>query len=211
MSALVIDGHPDPESLIAELARRYAAAHGDAELLVVRDLVFDPNLAHGLRGVQELEPDIVDASRRIAAADHIVIATPVWWGSVPALLKGFFDRVLLRRWAYRYRGRLPVGLLQGRSGRVIITSDSPRWYLLLVGDTTAKHVRGTTLRFTGVKPVRLSRFTSVRTSTAERREQWLRRIEADARADAARSARRAVSPSDPGPLEAALAELGAAH
>lgn len=208
MSTLVIDGHPDPQSLTAELARRYVAAHGDAELLAVRELAFDPNLLHGHRGVQELEPDIVEASRRIAAADSIVIATPVWWGSVPALLKGFFDRVLLRRWAFEYRRGLPVGLLKGRSGRVIITSDSPRWYLFFVGDTTAKHVRGTTLRFCGLRPVRLSRFTSVRTSTPAKREQWLRRIEADARADAARGARSTSTPSDPGPLEAALEKLG---
>lgn len=207
MSTLVIDGHPDPQSLTAELARRYVAAHGDAELLVVRDLVFDPNLIHGHHGVQELEPDIVEASRRIAAADHIVVATPVWWGSIPALLKGFFDRVLLRRWAFEYRGGLPIGLLQGRSARVIIASDSPRWYLFLAGDTTAKHVRGTTLRFVGLKPVRLSRFTSVRTSTPARRERWLRRIEVDARADAARGARGTKNPSDPGSLEAALEKL----
>lgn len=207
MSTLVIDGHPDPLSLTAELARRYVAAHGDAELLAVRDLVFDPNLVHGHRGVQELEPDIIDASRRIAAAEHVVVATPVWWGSVPALLKGFFDRVLLRRWAFEYRGNLPIGLLKGRSARIIVTSDSPRWYLFLVGDTTVRHVRTTTLRFVGIRPVRLSRFMSVRTSTAAQREEWLRRIERDARADAARSARSSAVPSDPGPLEAALETL----
>lgn len=199
MPTLVIDGHPNPDSLTAALARRYADAHPDAELLAVRDLGIDPILHRGLRGDQPLEPELVRAAERIVAADHVVIATPVWWDSTPALLKGFLDRVLQAGWAYRYRGHLPMGLLAGRSGRILLTADSPWWYLrFLKHDAPVRQLKGGTLRFVGIRPVRVSRFLSVRTSSPERRAAWLDRVERLAALDAGRRSRR--SPSDPGPL-----------
>ncbi|OZB87947.1 MAG: hypothetical protein B7X41_10735, partial [Microbacterium sp. 14-71-5] len=93
-AALVIDGHPDARSLTAALSRRYAEAHGDARVLALRDLAFDPNLRFGYRERMTLEPDLVEAREALHAARTVVVATPLWWGSVPALLKGFFDRSL---------------------------------------------------------------------------------------------------------------------
>ncbi|WP_144721457.1 NAD(P)H-dependent oxidoreductase [Agrococcus jejuensis] len=186
MRTLVIDGHPDPDSLSAALAARYAAESDDARLLVVRDLDFDLVLRRGYRSDQPFEPDLADALQAIRDAEHVVVVTPVWWGSVPALLKGFLDRVLLYGEAFRYTERgLPVGLLAGRTGRLVVTSDSPRWYLPLVGDTTVRHLRTTTLRFCGIRPVRLTRVAGVRSSTSEQRQRWLDRMAADARRDGA--------------------------
>ena len=186
MRTLVIDGHPNPDSLSAALAARYAAACDDARLLAVRDLDFDLVLHGGHRGEQTIEPDVAEALQAIRDAEHVVVVTPVWWGSVPALLKGFLDRVLAYGEAFRYtEGGMPVGLLAGRSGRLVVTSDSPRWYLPLVGDTTVRHLRTTTLRFCGIRPVRLSRVTSVRSSTPEQRERHLERMAQAARRDGA--------------------------
>ncbi|WP_261164780.1 NAD(P)H-dependent oxidoreductase [Microbacterium sp. Marseille-Q6965] len=187
---LVIDGHPDPDSLVASLARHYAQAHGDARILALRDLEFDPVLRRGYHAEQPLEPDLQEALDAIFAASHIVVATPVWWASIPALLKGFFDRILLPKVAYRYRPNgFPEGLLKGRTGRLIVTSDSPRWFLTLAGDSTVTHVRNQTMRFCGIRPVRTSRFTDVRHAGGERRAAWLERIAADARADTASTPR----------------------
>lgn len=172
---LVLDGHPDPHSLTAALAREYAAGAGDdAVLLSLRDLEIDPSLHQGYQAGQVVEPDLTRARELIEWSDHITVLTPVWWGSVPALLKGFFDRTLVIGWAFRYRdnGR-PEGLLAGRTGRVMVTSDSPRWYLPLVGDSTVKQVKGRTLEFCGLSPVKVSRFTDVRNASDERRAHWL--------------------------------------
>lgn len=172
---LVLDGHPDPHSLTAALAREYVAGAGDdAVLLSLRDLAIDPFLHQGYRPGQAVEPDLVRARELIEWSEHITVLTPIWWGSVPALLKGFLDRTLVIGWAFRYRdnGR-PEGLLAGRTGRVIVTSDSPRWYLPLVGDTTVKQLKGRTLEFCGLSPVRVTRFTDVRNASDERRATWL--------------------------------------
>ncbi|MWV57703.1 flavodoxin family protein [Rathayibacter sp. VKM Ac-2754] len=192
---LIIDGHPNPDSLCAALARRYADEHGDAEVLAVRDLAFDPDMRFGYTRRQELEPDLERAWLLLLEARHVVVVTPVWWGSVPAVLKGFFDRVLLPRRAYRTRPNgLPEGLLTGRTGRVIVTSDSPRWYLPLVGDTTVRHVRRTTLRFCGIRPVRATRLGPVKDSTPERRQAWLAEAGRLGRLDARRSSAVAARP-----------------
>ena len=203
MPAIVIDGHPNPDSLTAAIASRYAAEHGDAELLVLRDLEFDPILRVGYRGEQLLEPDLVDARAAIERADRVVLAVPVWWGSIPALAKGFFDRAFLPGWAFRYRrSGLVDGLLAGRSARIIVTTDSPWWYLRLVGDTTVRHVRGRILRFSGLKPVTAMRFGPVRNSTPQARERWLDRVGAAARKDAGADARATPASRDLTPAAA---------
>lgn len=187
MSTLVIDGHPNPDSLCAAIARSYADGHGDAVVLAVRDLSFDQNLRLGYTRRQELEPDLERAWEQLLAADHVVVVAPIWWGSVPALLKGFFDRLLLPRRAYRTKANgLPEGLLAGRTGRLIVTTDSPWWYLPLVGDTTVRQVRRTTLAFCGIKPVPVNRLGPVKGSTDERRRGWLDTATRLGRADAAR-------------------------
>lgn len=190
MTTLVIDGHPNPDSLCAAIAIRYADAHPEAVLLALRDLTFDQNMRFGYTRRQELEPDLQAAWQSLLEADHVVVVTPVWWGSVPALLKGFFDRLLLPKRAYRMKSSgLPEGMLTGRTGRLIVTTDSPWWYLRLVGDTTVRHVRQTTLRFCGIAPVRATRLGPVKGSTSEVRARWLTKVERLARSDADRPAR----------------------
>ena len=185
MTALIIDGHPTSDSLTATLARRYADAYGDADLLAVRDLAFDPVLRVGYRTPQPLEPDLQRALDALLTATHVVVATPVWWASTPALLKGFFDRVLLPKQTYRYRANgLPEGLLPARTGRLLVTSDSPRWFLTWTGDPTVRQVRNQTLRFCGVTTVRTTRFPSVRTADDRTRAAWLAGVEDVARRDA---------------------------
>ncbi|GAB3304379.1 NAD(P)H-dependent oxidoreductase [Pseudoclavibacter terrae] len=173
MHTLVIDGHPNPNSLSAALAKRYADAHGDARVLAVRDLTFDQNLRFGYTRRQELEPDLQEAWAAIQAAARIVLVTPVWWGSVPSLLQGFFDRLLLPRMAYDASGMLPKGLLKGRSARIILTADSPGIYLRLTGNTPVRQLKTHVLGFIGLSPIAVTRFSPVKTSTAEKRVQWL--------------------------------------
>ncbi|GAB3114776.1 NAD(P)H-dependent oxidoreductase [Janibacter alkaliphilus] len=175
---LVIDAHPDPDSLCAALADRYAQGASDrtqVARLTPRDLDFDPVLHQGLRGAQPLEPDLVRAQQEISDARHLAVVAPIWWGSVPALLKGFFDRVFEVRWAYHYSPRgLPVGHLKGRTARLILTTDSPGWYLnLLSGRPTERQVGRGTLGFSGVSPVRVTRYGPVRSSDLAGRQGWL--------------------------------------
>ena len=178
MPTLVIDGHPDGLSLTAALARRYATAHGDARLLALRALDFDPHLRFGYRERMTLEPDLVEAKRALHEADRIVVATPLWWGSVPAMLKGFFDRALLPQQEYRYsKLGLPEGLLPARSGRLLLLADTPWYALPFTGLPVQTQVVRNTLRLCGVRSVRTHRMLGVKDADEARIAHWLERAE----------------------------------
>ncbi|MBO0981554.1 NAD(P)H-dependent oxidoreductase [Microbacterium sp. SD291] len=186
-SALVIDGHPDARSLTAELARRYATAHGDARVLALRELDFDPHLRFGYRERMTLEDDLADAKRALHAARTVVVATPLWWGSVPAVLKGFFDRALLPQQEYRYTSLgLPEGLLPARRGRLLLLADTPWYAAPFTGLPAQTQVARNTMRLCGIRSVRTHRMLGVKDAAPERIESWLARAASLGRRDGIR-------------------------
>ncbi len=181
---LIIDGHPDSESFGSALRAAYergaAASGADVRSLVIRDLTFNPNLAFGYRQRTELEPDLLNAQELIRWADHLVVIHPVWWGSLPALMKGFFDRVFLPGFFFeklpnsRFRWRK---LLSGRSGRIIYTLNTPRLFWWLAGRPSYNALKWTTLGYCGIRPIRGTTIGMMRMSTPEWRARWLAKIE----------------------------------
>ncbi|MFJ2504324.1 NAD(P)H-dependent oxidoreductase [Microbacterium sp. NPDC087592] len=188
MTALVIDGHPDARSLTASLAQRYAAGHGDARVLALRDLDFDPNLRFGYRERMTLEPDLVEAKQALHDADTIVVATPVWWGAPPALLKGFFDRALLPQQEYRYsKLGLPEGLIPARRGRLLLLADTPWFFLPFTGLPAQTQIVRNTMKFCGIRSVRTHRMLGVKDAKAATITRWLDRAEQLGTIDARRA------------------------
>lgn len=167
----ILCGHPDANSMAGYLAGAYEKGAHDSGHEVRRvnlgDLQFDPILHKGYKEIQALEPDLVKVQENIRWADHIIIAYPNWWGTMPALLKGMFDRMLLPGFGFKMRKNsiLWDKLLTGRSARVIITMDNnPTLAAFLFGDTT-NEIRRATLGFCGISPVHLSRVGHVRFMT----------------------------------------------
>ena len=176
----VIHANPDPESFGRALSEAYAdaarTARHEVRDIVLSELSFDPILHHGYREIQPLEPDLIRAQEDIKWAQHLVFQYPTWWGSTPALLKGFLDRVFLPGWAFKFRdnGRLWDKLLAGRSARLIVTMDTPGVYDRLVYRAASRRAMShAVLRFCGVKPVRVTTFASVKYATPEKRGAWI--------------------------------------
>ncbi|RED55544.1 NAD(P)H-dependent oxidoreductase [Cohnella lupini] len=181
--ALII-GHPYPESYCNSLAQAYArgAAGNGAEVRVLDlgRIGFDPNLKYGYHKRTDLEPDLISAQETIRWADHLVFVYPNWWGTMPALLKGFIDRVFLPGFAFQSRpdSLLVKKLLKGKTARLIVTMDSPPWYYRLVLRRSGHHVmRRGVLQFCGITPVKITEIGTVKTKSAESRTKWLRKIE----------------------------------
>jgi putative NADPH-quinone reductase len=160
MRVAAILGHPNGPSFNRALAHQYIAGlvdgGADVDVLDLEAMEFDPILHHGYDVVQPLEPDLVRAQQTIYDADHLVVAFPVWWGTPPALVEGFFERTFLPGWAFRF-GRfwpLPYRLLKGRSAHLIVTMDSPKLvYHLWYRRSAHRAVANGTLRFCGFGPV----------------------------------------------------------
>lgn len=181
---LLILGSPKGNSLCHALADAYArGARGKGDVvheLRLGELQFDPVLHEGYDQSQALEPDLLEAQRQIHWAEHLVFVYPVWWGGVPALLKGFLDRVLLPGFAFRFRGRSQRWdkLLNGRTADLLVTLDTPPWYFRWVyGAPAHRQMIRTTLGFCGIRTRHLSEFAPVRLASEEQRQAWLAKAE----------------------------------
>lgn len=181
---LVINGHPDPESYNNALFESYikgAEKSGhDVDTIVLRELSFKPNLAFGYRKRTELEPDLETAREKMMWADHLVWIFPVWWGSMPALLKGFIDRTFLPGYAFQKReGSLWWDkLMKGKSARVINTLDQPAWYYRWYYKRPTYYTfKKLVLNFVGITPVKVTTIGPIRLSKDSFRAKWLGRVE----------------------------------
>ncbi len=190
---LILEANPAPDRFSAAIATSYAnsarAAGQPARILNLRDLHFDPILrtAQGATG-QTLEPDLQRAQSAILDARHLVFVFPIWWGNLPALLKGFLDRILLPGWAYRNTGKpLPEGLLAGRSARIFTTMDSPWWwYWLKHGRAAHRALTQATLHYCGITTVTHRTAYRLRSTTPVDRDAFLAAVATDAGQDIAR-------------------------
>ena len=143
------------------------------------DLQFNPNLQFGYRKRTELEPDLLLAWEDIQWADHLVWVHPVWWGGLPALMKGFIDRLFLPGFAFQYRENslLWDKLLKGKSARIITTLDQPSWYYTLVyGKPSVNQLKRSTLQFCGISPVKVTYIGIIKTSGPIKRDKWLQKV-----------------------------------
>ena len=117
----VLDGHPAASSLTRSLAESYAnAARGaghQVRLTHLHDLEFDPDYGFGGYVNQKpLEPGLEQVLQDIEWAEHVVMATPVWWGGFPAKLKGLIDRAFLPGRTFDTRKTTAIGLPAHRPG-----------------------------------------------------------------------------------------------
>ncbi|WP_339512569.1 NAD(P)H-dependent oxidoreductase [Pseudomonas sp. RL_15y_Pfl2_60] len=181
---LIILGTPKSNSLCHALSDAYAhGARGEGHvvrLLRLGELSFDPVLHNGYDSSQQLEPDLIEAQRQIHWAEHLLVVYPVWWGGQPALLSGFFERVLTPGFAFKYRpdSLLWDELLDGRTADIMITLDTPSWHMPWKYGAPAHHqVTRAILNSCGIKPGRLTEFAPIRTASEEQRLDWLRKAE----------------------------------
>ena len=182
---LVILGQPQRQSFGAALAQTYAegarASGAEVRELFLGDLKFDPAGAMNHSSPPALETDLVMAQEAIKWAEHLVFVYPIWWGTIPALLKGFIERVFLPGFAVNFRDNSPLWdkLLTGRSAHLIVTLNTPSWvYRWVYGRPGHNTMKKTILEFCGIKPVRITEVGPVRNSTDAKRKQWLAQVRA---------------------------------
>ena len=127
---VIICGHPNADSYTGALLDHYQAAAELAGHEITRfnlgELKFDPILHNGYREIQPLEPDLVKIQEAIKECDHLVIGYPNWWTSMPALLKGMFDRMWLPGYAFNFDKvtKKVQRHLSGKTARVFVLSGS---------------------------------------------------------------------------------------
>lgn len=128
MRHLIIYAHPNENSLNHHLLNTVVETlQSHHHEIIVRDLYkigFDPVLSladmQGQR-MGKVSHDVKTEQDHISWAEQITFIYPIWWTGLPAMMKGYIDRVFSYGFAYRYDQGVQKGLLKGKSTMIINT------------------------------------------------------------------------------------------
>lgn len=180
MNVLIILGHPRKESFSGALAEAFKEgalqARMNVKMFDLAEKKFNPNVTTASPRLQIAEDDICQAQKLITWSDHLVFVYPTWWGTMPALLKGFLDRVFTPGFAFEESEDTNEWgkLLKGKSAQLITTMDTPKWVYRWIYKNPGHNALGqATLQFCGIKPVKTLIFSPIKNSSNEQRTYYL--------------------------------------
>ena len=191
MHVLLVLAHPLAESFahsVARLARETLEGNGHTvDLLDLYAEGFDPRLTeHERRGYFDVPYDtseVADLVARLQKAEALIFVFPQWWFNLPAVLKGFFDRVFAPGVAFRHDkagGRIVPLLTNIRHFRVFTTTGSPWWVVkLYMGDPVRRQLRRGIAVFCNRKvDFRMLALHDMDRATGDKRGRHLERVKA---------------------------------
>lgn len=182
----IVVGHSLRDTFCKALGKAYqrgARSGGhETQLFVLSHMSFDPILREGYERVQPHEPDLKAAYDALKSSSHLVVIFPLWCGDMPAILKGFIERLVQPDLvAIQKSGKMGMhlGIFPNTSACVILTMGMPAFiYRYYFGAHALKLLRRNILHFIGIKPVRETIFGLIGNASAEKRAAWLREVEA---------------------------------
>ncbi len=187
MKIFILLGHTDPATLsgaFADCYEKYAREAGhEIRRQNIGEMHFDPILHEGYKSIQELEPDLKDFQENVRWADHIAIFYPTWWSTMPAMLKGLFDRAWLPHFAFNFadHGLTWKKLLKGRTARIITSSNTNPFLLWWAYGPPTVVPELCLLRFTGIR-ARSTVFGPSERASERTKAKWFRKVECLGRA-----------------------------
>lgn len=145
MRVLIVHAHPEPQSFNGALTAQAVVTLTDAGHRVeVSDLYaagFNPVAGAADYATREdsdylridreqtwahthdaVASDVAVEQEKLAGADLLILQYPMWWFSMPAILKGWADRVFTRGFAYGPGHKYDTGLLGGKRALVSVTT-----------------------------------------------------------------------------------------
>lgn len=158
MKTLIIYAHPRSKGHSSETLKQVIsgmkARKIDHEIIDLYKIAYDPVLHDNelyTAGKRDVSKQNKEFQEKIKQAERLIFIYPVWWSTMPAILKGFIDRIFVSHFAFRYVNGIPHGLLKGKKAAVFISAGAPRWYSWLVlRDRPAKIMVRDILKFCGV-------------------------------------------------------------
>lgn len=189
MRVVIVFNHPYEGSygnaLLSAAIRGLEKANHEVDLMHLDHDRFNPVMSgtdlKAFVARQPVDPQVIDYTRRLEKADHLVFIFPIWWDLMPAMTKGFIDRVLCPGVVYDHhpRGFGLVPLLKSlKSVTIITTMNKPRlMYSLLIGNLIRKAMLRSVFKTMGYKNLSWISFTSVKSVSRQKRENWLTSLE----------------------------------
>ena len=136
---------------------------------------FDPVVPHAEITDENLLPELVKQHiNELKQAGGIVIVHPNWWGTPPAILKGWVDRVLRQGFAYQFGPNGPEPFFTDKTVQIFSTSNTPRDVEINVyGDPLEVFWKTVVFGLCGNKSFERRNFESIIMSTHDERVAWL--------------------------------------
>lgn len=189
MKTLIIYNHPYEGSynyaILESVVKGITRAQGKYEVIDLDKENFNPVMTSadllGFVKHQAVDPIAISYAEKIKEADHLVFIFPIWWEMMPALTKGFIDKVIYPGLTYDYKenGISMVSLLPKlKATTVITTMNTPKiMYKLTYGNALKKVLIKGTFKKSGMKNVNWISLNMVKMSKVEKRQKWLKNIE----------------------------------
>lgn len=190
MKVAIVFNHPYEGSfcnaILQTVQTALAAAGHHTDLIHLDHDQFNPVMtAADLQGFVKgtpVDPKVMEYRDRLAQADHLVLIFPIWWELMPALTKGFIDKVIFPGVAYDYdkSGRWPrmMKRWQNLQGITLITTmNSAGWvYRFIFGNAIKKAVFTGTFWKMGYRNRKWINFSMVKFVKEEKRKSWLAKL-----------------------------------
>jgi putative NADPH-quinone reductase len=180
-SICVIQGHPHAgaKHFCHALADAYAESALEADHTVSR---FDigamefPFLRDPADFATPAPEPIRQVQQAVLQARHLVVVYPLWLGTMPAVVKGFFEHFARAEFAIEQSAKgWPRQMLKGRSARVIVTMGMPATaYRLMFGAHGVKGFESGILGMAGIGPIHETLIGGIGAEDDKEREKWLR-------------------------------------
>jgi len=189
MRAVIVFNHPFEGSfanaILNAVTKGLEGADHEVDLMHLDNDKFNPVMSKAdLKAFVEhkpIDPQVIDYNKRLQKADHLIFIFPIWWDLMPAMTKGFIDRVLTPGVVYDHhpRGFGLVPLLKNLKGVTIITTmNKPKiMYSLLIGNLIRKAMLKSVFKTMGYKNLNWISFNRVKLVSQEKRVKWLTDIE----------------------------------
>ena len=189
MRVVIVFNHPYEGSfgnaILNAVTKGLKDANHEVDLMHLDNDGFNPVMSKAdLKAFVEhkpVDPQVIDYNERLEKADHLIFIFPIWWDLMPAMTKGFVDRVLTPGVVYDHhpRGFGLVPLLKNLKGVTIITTmNKPRiMYSLLIGNLIKKAMLRSVFKTMGYKNLKWIGYNIVTSVSQENRVKWLTNIE----------------------------------
>ncbi|MGV8140827.1 MAG: NAD(P)H-dependent oxidoreductase [Candidatus Woesearchaeota archaeon] len=159
MNTLIVYAHPEHEShskTTLEFVEEKLKQKGvEYEVLDLYHMKFNPvmsyeELYHSKdKGVPH---EVVEIQKKITHSKELIFIYPSWWNGMPAILKGFIDRIFTGGYAFKYVNGIPRGLLQGRTAKVFVSTGASKFLTsVFQGNRFKKNIGHDILGFCGIK------------------------------------------------------------
>jgi len=185
MNYVIIYAHPNTASfnhaILETISEELKKSNKDLNVRDLYKIGFNPVLsAEDLAAMQHgvVPHDIKTEQDYIRTADTLIVISPIWWSAMPAMLKGYIDRVFSLKFAYDITADGVIGLLKGKKVFIVSTTGASKEDYEKMGAFTMMNqsMDMAIFQFSGMEVIGHKYFSSVPYVSDQDRKQMLEEL-----------------------------------